>query len=242
MRLPATAVVFDVGGVLFTPDPSLVAAALFRLGLDVGAEEAFRAHYAGMARLDADLLGRRDGGGSALRTSYLAGMATELAGPEAAPAVVDAAASSLQVLARGPASSVWTHPVPGARAALQALSQAGVPLAVVSNSDGTVEAKLAASATCQVGPGPGVEVAAVVDSACLGASKPDPAIFAPALDALGLPPSRVAYVGDSVHYDVAGAERAGMVPVHFDPFGRCRRAGHRHLRRMDRLVSLVAGG
>ena len=50
-------------------------------------------------------------------------------------------------------------------------------------------------------------------------AKPDPAIFAHGLAALGHPdPARVAYVGDSVTMDVEGAAAAGLHPVHLDPY------------------------
>ncbi len=41
-------------------------------------------------------------------------------------------------------------------------------------------------------------------------AKPHPAIFRAALAALDLPPERVAYVGDRLHADVAGAQGVGM--------------------------------
>ena len=89
---------------------------------------------------------------------------------------------------------------------------------------------------CQVGDGPHVPVAAIVDSGALGVAKPDPAIFAPALDALGTDPSRTLHVGDSVHYDVRGAEAAGMAAVHFDPRRLCRSADHAHIAALTDLL------
>lgn len=44
-------------------------------------------------------------------------------------------------------------------------------------------------------------------------AKPHPAIFQAALAALDLPAARVAYVGDRLHADVAGAHGAGMAGV-----------------------------
>jgi HAD superfamily hydrolase (TIGR01549 family) len=43
--------------------------------------------------------------------------------------------------------------------------------------------------------------------------KPNPHAFAPLVDALGLAPGKVAYVGDSVRADVEGALGAGLYPV-----------------------------
>ncbi|MEW6753599.1 MAG: HAD family hydrolase [Candidatus Latescibacterota bacterium] len=53
---------------------------------------------------------------------------------------------------------------------------------------------------------------AVVISGDIGVTKPDPRIFAPALDATGLSPSEVVYVGDTDD-DVAAARGAGMTPI-----------------------------
>lgn len=44
----------------------------------------------------------------------------------------------------------------------------------------------------------------------VGIRKPDPAAFAPILDAWGLPPESVVMVGDTLDADVLGAQRAGM--------------------------------
>ena len=91
----------------------------------------------------------------------------------------------------------------------------------------------------------GTEVGVVIDSAVVGVSKPDPAIFAVALAALGIPDterSTVVHVGDSLRYDVTGAIAAGVRPVHLDPHGYCPApAGHEHIRRLDEIVALAAG-
>ena len=55
----------------------------------------------------------------------------------------------------------------------------------MSNADGTVADVLASTGLLQVGPGPGVEVRAIVDSGAVGIAKPDPGIFHLALEAAG---------------------------------------------------------
>ena len=50
----------------------------------------------------------------------------------------------------------------------------------------------------------------VVSSESARCYKPNPGIFAPALQALDLPPERVLYVGDSQEDDIIGAKRAGL--------------------------------
>ena len=110
----------------------------------------------------------------------------------------------------------------------------------MSNADGTVERQLRDDGICQVGPGPGVEVGAVLDSRSSASSKPDPAIFHLALEVLGVAPARAIHVGDMPAADVAGALAAGVRPVLVDPYDHhahleCVRVAH--LRDVVGLVS-----
>ena len=54
---------------------------------------------------------------------------------------------------------------------------------------------------------------AVVVSGDVGVKKPDPTIFAPALEQTGLVANEALFVGDSPEDDVAGARAAGLQPV-----------------------------
>ena len=54
---------------------------------------------------------------------------------------------------------------------------------------------------------------AVVVSGDVGVKKPDPAIFAPALEQTGLATDEAIFVGDSPEDDIAGAKAAGLRPV-----------------------------
>jgi HAD superfamily hydrolase (TIGR01509 family) len=51
----------------------------------------------------------------------------------------------------------------------------------------------------------------VIDSAILGVSKPEPAIFHAALSALNIPPEAAIYVGDTYMDDMVGAKGVGML-------------------------------
>jgi putative hydrolase of the HAD superfamily len=139
----------------------------------------------------------------------------------------------------------WTHVGTGAMAGLRALAALGLPMGIVSNSDGTVEAELRRLGVCYAEDGQepqkGVKVGVVIDSAAVGVAKPDPAIFGLALDALGVPASgTVLHVGDSLRYDVAGALAAGLQPVHLDPNGFCPDPdGHPHVRALAELATLI---
>lgn len=61
----------------------------------------------------------------------------------------------------------------------------------------------------------------VVCSAPLGYRKPHPAIFDEVVRRAGAFPEEVVFVGDSWHDDVAGAQRAGLTPVHIVRSGSC---------------------
>jgi putative hydrolase of the HAD superfamily len=86
-------------------------------------------------------------------------------------------------------------------------------LGVVSNFYGNLEA------VCR-GADLGSLFAALIDSHCVGAEKPDPAIFRAALDRLGAKPDSTVLVGDSLRRDRAGARRAGMRFIWVVPQGR----------------------
>jgi HAD superfamily hydrolase (TIGR01549 family) len=60
-------------------------------------------------------------------------------------------------------------------------------------------------------------VHALIVSERVGVSKPDPAIFTAALDAVGCRADETVMVGDSWIADIAGARAAGIRPVWFNP-------------------------
>jgi len=101
------------------------------------------------------------------------------------------------------AQHLWDDPIPGAAECLTRLAEGGLRLGIVSNADGRVESALARAGLAQL-----VEV--IVDSGAVGVAKPDPAIFDYALRPLGLDPGETWYLGDTVTFDVRGAEAAGI--------------------------------
>lgn len=215
------AVFLDVGGVLHLPDPGIIGAALQRAGVTASLDPALldRAHYAGIAAL-VDWPATERG----IWTAYQEAYAREVGAP--AECVADVVAE-LDVAFR--VDGIWSRVVPGSLDGLRALHGTGVALAIVSNSDGTLEGRLAREGICQVGPGPGVPMSIVIDSAAVGVAKPDPAIFTIALEACGVPPENVVHVGDAVGADVDGALAAGVRPLHLDPYGFCDDDSHPHV-------------
>jgi putative hydrolase of the HAD superfamily len=213
------AVFLDAGGVLVTPDPSVVRALLDGCGVDAAELDDDRlvaAHYRAM-----DAAARADSAPEdfgAYLPAYLASLGVAADRRD----VLEAAAACWAEPYR-----LWTWALPGAPDALATLAASGRPVVIVSNADGRVADALAG--LLQVGPGPAVDVAGIVDSGVVGVAKPDPAIFRIALDLVDVAPDRVVHVGDAVVYDVGGATAAGITPVLVDPLGlradaACRRA------------------
>ncbi len=222
------ALLFDAGGVLIVPDPLAVRQQLEPFGVSPGDARCIRAHYAGMAAQAAASADVDDW------PAYRRAVARACGVDDAA---VDDAADALGRLF---SPFLWRRPLLESVAALWRLHRAGVPIGVVSNASGQVEATLAHQGVCQVGPGGGVPVACVVDSEVVGVAKPDPAIFAPALATIGLPAHRVGYVGDSVRNDVGGARAAGMVPFLLDPHDDHDAIGCIRIRSLHDLVGYLA--
>jgi FMN phosphatase YigB (HAD superfamily) len=109
------------------------------------------------------------------------------------------------------ASLLWRQVMPRVPEALARFQAMGKKLVIVSNSDGTVERSIT-----EAGLRPFFDV--VVDSAIAGYEKPDPRIFAHALEASGASRERTLHVGDIYHADVTGARSAGVHVVMLDPF------------------------
>ena len=101
-----------------------------------------------------------------------------------------------------PAVAAAVEPVPGRREALETLA-AHLPLGVVTNGGRLQREKLARADLGELW-------VTVRVSAEEGVAKPDPRLFALALDDLGLPPEEVLFVGDRREEDVAGARAAGL--------------------------------
>ena len=135
--------------------------------------------------------------------------------------------------------SLWRQLLPRNIDGFHRIVASDLPVAVVSNNNGTAEEQLSHFGICQVGPGSLPSVTIVVDSALVGLTKPDPAIFEPALAALGTQAARTLYVGDTVHADVQGARAAGMPVVQLDPYDLHADFDHARLPHVDALADLL---
>jgi putative hydrolase of the HAD superfamily len=90
---------------------------------------------------------------------------------------------------------------------LDALRAAGIRVAVLTNGASDLQrVKLDVLGITD-------RVDALIVSGEHGAAKPDPAIFAHALDAVGADASRAAHIGDSLRADVGGALASGVTAI-----------------------------
>ena len=223
------AILFDAGGVLVVPDPAVLGPIIAAHGGDPTPATLVRAHFAGAYGLDHADPEEPDWVAYHRCYAEAAGVPPDRL-DEAAGAQFDAVEHAH-----------WREPFPGAADALRALHARGVPIGVVSNAGGQIEQMLVDEEICQVEPeGGGAPVLCVVDSHVVGVAKPDPAIFAHALPLIGLEASeRIAYVGDTVLYDVRAAAAAGLTPLLHDPYGFHVRGPHRTLAALDDLLAMV---
>jgi putative hydrolase of the HAD superfamily len=197
------AILFDAGGTLVTMDPDIFGDIVEPiLGVRPEAGRMLQAHYHAMAAIadNTHLLGD----GSGVWWPWWLSQFLQLSGLAPHPDAVEALAAS---------HGIWRLPLAGALEGVAAIAGAGFRVGVVSNADGRVADDLAAAGFDGV-----FEV--IIDSSVVGVSKPDPAIFTFALDALGVAAADAWYVGDSRVFDLAGADAAGLAEfVLVDPTG-----------------------
>ena len=190
------AVLFDWGGTLvdFSWDDDLLAAG----------------HRAGLRALD------RDAEADAFTARFRAELMPALAPGDDYPAVLarELAASADEIDRFLDAEyGVWTpaHALLGsAHALLEALRERGLRLGIVANA-WPEPARLTRRRIAELGVAERVDAIVLADE--VGARKPDPRIFAPALETLGVGPGEALYVGDRLDVDVLGASRAGLTTV-----------------------------
>jgi putative hydrolase of the HAD superfamily len=196
------AVLLDALGTLVRlepPAPRLRATLRERLGIDVGEARAQRAVATEIAFYRRHLHQGRDAASlAALRRDSAAALGSALP-----PEVREAGLGTLTELLL---ASLEFTPYPDVVPGLRGLRGRGIRLVVVSNWDVSLHEVLARTGLSGLLDG-------AVASAELGVAKPDPAIFAHALELAGAPAAQAWHVGDSPAEDVAGARAAGLTPV-----------------------------
>ncbi|MEO6601376.1 MAG: HAD family hydrolase [Polyangiaceae bacterium] len=109
-----------------------------------------------------------------------------------------------------PTQNLWRKPVAGMFELVAHLSASGVPVGIISNSEGRLAELVEELGHTALFP-------VIVDSGRLGIDKPDPRIFQHAAGLLGVPLSELVHVGDAWEADVLGARAAGAEAVWFSP-------------------------
>jgi HAD superfamily hydrolase (TIGR01509 family) len=205
------AILFDAGFTLTFHDGARIAAYAAKAGVTADAAALERVERALREEL-------RETQGVVMRTHHDGGFSwhermyrrlLELAETPGAPESLDRAASV--ILREHRASNAWRRIGLGVRESLERLRAAGLKLAVVSNSEGTIEQMLIEIDLRDL-------LDAVVDSTVVGVTKPDPRIFQIALDRLGVAAADTLMVGDSPSADTEGASAAGIRAALIDPY------------------------
>lgn len=219
------AILFDAGGILLLPDPTVLGPLLTYHGGDPSIAVHRRAHYAGMAAKSAADSSEH------VWHDYNEAYVRAVGVPEHEVAL------ATTVLEHTRNAHTWRWPIPESVTALRALHARGVPMGVVSNASGQIADVLARSGVCQVGEGAHTPVRVIIDSFVVGVAKPDPRIFDFALEHFAdIDLARIAYVGDSVTMDVGGARAAGLHPILLDPYDDHPGADYQRLRSLEELL------
>lgn len=195
-------VLLDAGGVLLDLDYAYVGRLLEARRLEIAAEDLSRAEA--IARTEVNRHVRDGGRTSEAWRDYFRVLFGRVGVPgEYHDEIIDALWEAHQRF------GLWTVPIPGAVETVTALRGKGFRVGVVSNAEGRVARDLDAAGFAGL-------LDAVVDSHVVGIEKPDPRIFAIALETLEASAGTSVYVGDVPAVDVAGARAAGIFPVLLD--------------------------
>lgn len=202
MRPVVRAVTFDFGQTLIALDPTTLVERLGEIGIVAKQEPILGALAAAFAASDR-LVQKR--GATAAWHAFMDVVlaAASVAEPDRARAVP-------WLFEQQRVRNLWRRPIPGMIELCRDLRRAGVPIGLVTNSEGRAAELVAELGWTDVLP-------VVADSGVLGMEKPAPEIFDWMAERLGVPLAETVHVGDSFPADVMGALGAGMRAVWFAP-------------------------
>ncbi len=233
MSTPVRAIFLDAGNTLLFPQVEKLAQELQAAGFPMRPEHFHQAEREGKKKLD-EVLWPQIREGRVPRTSnhvywqyYLAALTELLDGP-----AETRAAAIERVIAGFRDIHTWSKVFPDTVPALKKLKAAGYYLAVISNSDGSVEGELQRA-------GLGEYLEFVIDSSVVGVEKPHPEIFEMALERSGIKPGEAVYVGDTYPTDIGGAELAGLRGILIDWVGAYPDAACPRITSLSELNGLV---
>lgn len=233
MSTPVRAVFLDAGNTLLFPQLERLAQDLEAAGFPMRPEQFHQAERAGKKKLD-EVLWPQIRERRVPRTSnnayweyYLSALSDLLEVPaETRAAAID------RVIAGFSDIHTWSKVLPDTIPTLRKLKSAGYYLAVISNSDGSVEGELERAGLSEY-------MEFVIDSSVVGVEKPHPEIFQMALERSGTKPAEAVYVGDTHPTDIGGAELAGLRGILIDCVGAYPDATCPRITRLSELDGLV---
>ncbi len=200
------AVTFDYGQTLAEQDSELLAKRLGERGarvvparVDASSDAAWRVYNAA----------KRDGyEGEDAWCRFMSALLTHAGATElgAFGGSVDAAARWL--FSEQPKRNLWRRPLPGMFELVKKLKANGVPVGIVSNSEGRLIELVRELDHVD-------DFIVVADSGALGFEKPDRRIFDHAAAALGVDVASIVHIGDAWEADVEGAVRVGARAIWF---------------------------
>jgi putative hydrolase of the HAD superfamily len=222
------AVLFDAGGILVLPDPTVLGPLLAPYGGDPSIDAHRRALYAAMAVKS--MVGAGETDWHEYNLAYVEAVGVEPEHAEHAAMVLDATRTA----------HLWRWPIPEAITTLAALADRNVPMGVVSNASGQIADVLTRARMLHAGERSESIMRCVIDSHVVGVAKPDPGIFEHAL--VHFPEferADIAYVGDAVKIDVFGARAAGLHPILLDPYDDHPDADFHRIQSHNELIEIL---
>ena len=200
--MTARAVSFDAGQTLVELDTAMLARRVAERGVTVDAVGLDRAQPGAWRRYEEVV---KDGGHE---RPWQVFMATLLAGAGVEPAAAVELAAWLWT--EQPHRNLWRRPIAGMFELARDLAAGGVPVAILSNSEGRLAELIA-----EIGWAHPFRV--IVDSGRLGVAKPDRRIFDHTAAALGVDSAALVHIGDSRTADIDGGRAAGVRAIWFGP-------------------------
>lgn len=194
------AVTFDFGQTLAEMDTAMLAARLLERGVTVSADALEDARPAMWRRYNEAI---REGLGGHPWVLLMSTLLRSVGVPEGSIAPLAA-----WLFTEQPRRNLWRRPIAGMIERVRALRARGVPVGVISNSEGGLAFLIEEM-------GWSADFDVVADSGALGMEKPDRAIFDWTAQRLGVAVADMVHVGDSWSADYIGAREAGMRAVLF---------------------------
>lgn len=202
--MPLETVFFDVGGTLVFQNPQATLGPLLDRGIEPSAQQLNRAERTAKRALDEFYSRPRP-----INTDYNYWDAyyTQLLGDLG----ITDNALKIDLMGRARTSANWDRLQPNTTETLRELSRS-YRLAVISNADGRIAQLLERLGVAEF-------FQTITDSGKIGHEKPDPRIFAAAIDSVRADPARSIYIGDIYSVDYVGARNAGMASLLLDRAG-----------------------